>query len=245
MVFFDPPYFLQLPKKRILRWKVKTVVEGVGDEWDHFSSFEDYDSLIERVLSQVKRIMKPNATIWCIGTYHNIFRIGNILQNLGFWILNDVIWLKSNPMPNWLGVRFTNGTETLIWAVKDKSIKDYTFNRAMARRYSQGKLAINLWKLPLCAGRERLKKPSGKKLHSAQKPQALLERIIAISTQPGDLVFDPMAGTGTTGAIARRLGRHYLLIEKEPEYVEAARLRLKGIEGPHPCLNKGTHLSLA
>jgi len=134
MVFIDPPYFLQLPKKELRRWKVKTIVEGVNDDWDKFSSFEEYDNFIKNLLIEVKRVMKPNGTIWVIGTYHNIFRVGKIMQDLGFWILNDVIWVKTNPMPNWLGVRFTNATETLIWAIKDKNSKKYTFNKDYAKK---------------------------------------------------------------------------------------------------------------
>jgi len=135
MVFIDPPYFLQLPKKKLKRWKVKTIVEGVNDNWDKFSSFQEYDNFITLLLTEVKRVMKPTATIWVISTYHSIFRIGKIMQDLGFWILNDVIWVKTNPMPNWLGVRFTNATETLIWAVKDKSVKKYTFNKEYAKSF--------------------------------------------------------------------------------------------------------------
>jgi len=148
MVFIDPPYFLQLPNKELKRWKVKTVVEGVNDDWDKFSSFQEYDEFIEKLLKEVKRIMKQNATIWIISTYHSIFRIGKIMQDLGFWILNDVIWVKTNPMPNWLGVRFTNATETLIWAVKDKNVKRYTFNREYAKLFGIGKVGANVWVLP-------------------------------------------------------------------------------------------------
>jgi len=228
MVFLDPPYFLQLPPKRLLRWTVKTVVEGVDEDWDKFESFEDYDRFIATVLRELKRLMKPSATIWVIGTYHNIHRIGKIMQDLGFWILNDVIWVKTNAMPNWLNVRFTNATETLIWAVKDKSAKGYTFHADIARRFSPDrfKLAINVWELPICSGEERLKDGQGKKLHPTQKPEALLERVILVSTNEGDIVFDPMAGTGTTGVVALRHRRHFILIEKERKYVDASFQRL-------------------
>ena len=230
MVFFDPPYFLQLPPKRLIRWKVRTLVEGVNDEWDKFTSFEEYDSFLRRTLQAIRRVMKPNATIWAIGTYHNIFRIGTILQNLGFWILNDVIWVKANPMPNWLNVRFTNATETLIWAVKERTARKYTYNVTAAKGFENGKIALNVWRIPLCRGTERLKDETGKKLHSTQKPEALLERIILVSTKPGDIILDPMAGTGTTGYVAKKLGRHFIMIEKVERYVKAAEKRLEGIQ---------------
>jgi DNA modification methylase len=226
MVFVDPPYFLQLPPKTLLRWNVKTVVEGVNDNWDKFTSFEEYDNFIRDLLLGVKRIMKPNATIWCIGTYHNIFRIGKIMQDLGFWILNDIIWLKTNPMPNWLGVRFTNATETLIWAVKDRKVKKYTFNKEAARKFGyDGKIGFNVWIVPLCTGKERLKDERGRKLHSTQKPEALLERVILTSTKEGDVVFDPVAGTGTTGFVARKLRRHFVMIEINDRYIKAMQKR--------------------
>ncbi len=230
MVFFDPPYFLQLPdKKRLIRWEVKTEVESPEEYWDKFSSLQEYDDFITSSLAEIRRLMKPNATIWAIGTYHNILRIGKIMQDLGFWILNDVIWFKSNPMPNWLGVRFTNSTETLIWAVRDKNSKKYTFNREVAKIYCfkdwGKKLAYNVWRIPICAGKERLKNENGKRLHPTQKPVELLERIILISTKPNDIVLDPMAGTGTTGVVAKMHGRNFIMIEKEEKYIEAMRRR--------------------
>jgi len=236
MVFFDPPYFLQLPKeKKLIRWYVRTEVSSPEEYWDEFESWDEYDDFITKVLREVRRLMKPNATIWAIGTYHNIFRIGKIMQDLGFWILNDVIWFKRNPMPNWLNVRLTNATEILIWAVRDKGVKDYTYNREYARNYSMedfnSKIALNVWRIPICMGEERLKDERGKRLHPTQKPEALLERIIQISTKPGDLILDPMAGTGTTGVVAKRLGRHFIMIEKEEKYVKAMVERLKKIEG--------------
>lgn len=220
MVFIDPPYFLQLPKKELRRWKVKTIVEGVDDDWDKFSSFEEYDNFIKDLLIEVKRVMKPNATIWVIGTYHNIYRIGKIMQDLGYWILNDVIWVKTNPMPNWLGVRFTNSTETLIWAVKDKSVKKYTFNKEYARKFGIGRIGANVWLLPICQGEERIRDESGKKLHSTQKPIELLKRVILTSTKEGDIILDPLAGTGTTGYVARALKRDFVMIEVNLKYVE-------------------------
>jgi DNA modification methylase len=220
MVFIDPPYFLQLSKKELKRWGNRSSVDGVNDEWDRFESFEEYDAFIEGILKEVKRLMKPNATIWVIGTYHNIFRIGKIMQDLNYWILNDVIWVKTNPMPNWLGVRFTNATETLIWAVKDKNAKKYTFNKDYAKKFGIGKVGANVWVLPICSGRERLKDESGQKIHSTQKPAELLKRVILTSTKEGDLILDPMAGVGTTGYVAKALNRKFVMIEKNPRYVE-------------------------
>ncbi|MCX7702646.1 MAG: site-specific DNA-methyltransferase [Planctomycetota bacterium] len=227
MVFIDPPYFLQLPNKELKRWKVKTVVEGVDDTWDKFPSFQEYDNFVERLLREVKRVMKPNATLWVIATYHSIFRIGKIMQDLGYWILNDVIWVKSNPMPNWLGVRFTNATETLIWAVRDRNAKKYTFNREYAKSVGIGKVGANVWVLPLCWGKERLKDENGKKLHSTQKPIELLKRVLLTSTKEGDLVLDPVAGTGTTGYVAQALKRDFIMIEINPKYANAIIHRFK------------------
>jgi len=227
MVFIDPPYFLQLPKKELRRWKVKTIVEGVEDDWDKFPSFEEYDKFIQNLLVQVKRVMKPNATVWVIGTYHNIFRVGKIMQDLGFWILNDVIWVKTNPMPNWLGVRFTNATETLIWAVKDKNSKKYTFNKEYAKQFGIGKIGANVWVLPICNGEERLKDEKGKKVHSTQKPIELLKRVILTSTKEGDLILDPVAGVGTTGYVAKALNRNFVMIEINPKYVEWIKKRFE------------------
>jgi DNA modification methylase len=227
MVFIDPPYFLQLSKKELKRWSVKTTVNGVLDEWDKFSSFEEYDRFIENLLLEVKRVMKSNATLWVIGTYHNIFRVGKVMQDLGFWILNDVLWVKTNPMPNWLGVRFTNATETLIWAVKDKSVKKYTFNREYAKRFGIGKIGVNVWVLPICGKSERLLDEKGQKLHSTQKPIELLKRVILTSTKEGDLILDPMAGTGTTGYVAKALRRNFVMIEVNPKYVQGIEERFK------------------
>jgi len=227
MVFIDPPYFLQLPKKELRRWTVKTVVEGVDDDWDKFPSFEEYDNFIKNLLIEVKRIIKPNGTIWVIGTYHNIFRIGKIMQDFGFWILNDVIWVKTNPMPNWLSVRFTNATETLIWAVKDKNSKKYTFNKEYAKQFGIGKVGANVWVLPICSGEERLKNEKGKKVHSTQKPIELLKRIILTSTKEGDLILDPVAGVGTTGYVAKALNRNFVMIEINPRYVEWIKKRFE------------------
>jgi len=227
MVFMDPPYFLQLPQKELRRWTVKTVVNGVDDDWDKFESFQEYDEFIESILSELKKIIKPNGTIWVIATYHSIFRIGKVMQDLGYWILNDVHWVKTNPMPNWLGVRFTNATETLIWAVKDKRAKKYTFNKEFAREFGIGKVGANVWVLPICSGRERLKGDDGEKLHSTQKPVELLRRVILTSTQEGDLILDPVAGVGTTGYVAKALNRNFILVEINPKYVKGIEKRFE------------------
>ena len=225
LVFLDPPYYLQLPQKQLKRWNVKTSVDAVDDEWDKFESFEDYDKFIESVLIETKRIMKPNAALWIISTYHSIFRIGSILQDLDYWLLSNVIWLKSNPMPNWLGVRFTNATETLIWAVKEKDVKKYTFDKDAAKKYGIGKVGANVWSIPLCTGKERMKDKDGKKLHSTQKPIELLKRVILTTTKENDIILDPMAGLGTTGYVAQALDRNFIMIEKEDKYIQGIKRR--------------------
>jgi DNA modification methylase len=235
MIFMDPPYFLQLPNKKLRRWTVKTEVDAVNDDWDKFGSFEEYDNFIKNILIELKRVMKSNATIWVIGTYHSIFRIGKIMQDLGFWILNDVHWVKTNPMPNWLGVRFTNATETLIWAVKDKKVKKYTFNKEWAKKFGIGKVRANVWVLPICNGKERLKDENGKKLHSTQKPIELLKRVILTSTKDGDVVLDPVSGVGTTGYVAKALNRNFIMIEINSKYVEGIKKRFQ--EPPNINLN--------
>ncbi len=231
MVFIDQPYFLQIPKGRKLkRWEVKTDVNGVEEAWDTFEDFQAYDSFVEEVLERVKRVMKESATLWVIGTYHNIHRWGKIMQDMGFWILNDVIWLKTNPMPNWLGVRFTNATETLIWAVKNKSVKKYIFNKEYAKAFGIGKVYENVWRIPICTGEERLRDEQGQKVHPTQKPVELLKCIILVSANEGDLILDPMAGVGTTGYTASLLGRRWTMIEREEKYVGWAVKRLNSEE---------------
>ena len=225
-VFIDPPYFLQLSSKKLRRWNNKTAVDGVNDTWDKFNSFEEYDLFIKHLLLEVKRVMKDNATIWVIATYHSIFRIGKIMQDLCFWILNDIIWVKTNPMPNWLGVRFTNATETFIWAVKDKKAKKYTFNKNYAYEFGLGKTGSNVWQMPICLGKERLKDKNGKKIHTTQKPIELLKRVILTSTKEGDIILDPMAGVGTTGYVANALNRNFVMIEINSKYVQAIEKRL-------------------
>lgn len=235
MVFIDPPYFMQIPNKELPRWGSNKKVSRRTESWDEFSSFVEYDSFMESLLRAVQRVMKPSATIWVIGTYHNIHRVGALMQNLGFWLLNDVIWLKNNPMPNWLRVRFTNATETLIWAVKDKNAR-YTFHHEVACRFAlqPNSLALNVWRLPICSGSERLRDAQGNTLHPTQKPEALLERVILVSTNEGDVVLDPMAGTGTTGVVAARHKRHFILIEKERKYAEACAARIQSLYAHTP-----------
>ena len=222
VVFADPPYNLQLAQEL---WRPnQTLVDAVDDDWDRFSSFAEYDDFTRRWLSECRRVLKPTGTLWVIGTYHNIYRVGTILQDLGFWILNDVTWLKLNPMPNFRGVRFTNAHETLLWAQKEHGAK-YTFNYQAMKALNDGLQMRSDWQLPICAGKERIK-VNGQKAHPTQKPEALLYRVLLSSTQAGDLVLDPFFGTGTTGAVARRLQRHFIGIEKNPFYAQIARERI-------------------
>jgi len=229
MVFVDPPYNMQLQNE--LYRPNNTKVDAVDDEWDQFSNFEHYDDFTKAWVKEVKRVMKKNATLWVIGSYHNIFRVGTILQDLGFWILNDVIWVKSNPMPNFRGVRFTNATETLIWAVKDKNVKNYTFNYEDMKKHNNGKQMRNDWYFGICNGIERLRDESGEKVHSTQKPLALLERIVLASTRKGNLILDPFAGTCTTGVAAYKHDRRFTMIEKDEHYANWGLKRFKNI---HP-----------
>ncbi|MDQ2079606.1 site-specific DNA-methyltransferase [Xanthobacteraceae bacterium Astr-EGSB] len=235
LVFADPPYNLQLQGD--LRRPDDSRVDAVDDDWDKFSSFSAYDDFTRAWLLSCRRVMKPNATLWVIGSYHNIFRVGSILQDLGFWILNDVIWRKSNPMPNFRGRRFTNAHETLIWASREPGGKGYTFNYEALKAGNEDVQVRSDWTLPLCTGEERLKGADNKKLHPTQKPEALLARVILSSSRPGDLVVDPFCGTGTTGAVARRLGRRFFGTERDSSYADAARQRIAAIEPlPEPSL---------
>ena len=213
LVFADPPYNLQL--QRDLKRPDDSKVDAVDDDWDQFASFAAYDEFTRAWLSACKRVLKPSGTLWVIGSYHNIFRVGSILQDLGFWILNDVVWRKSNPMPNFRGRRFTNAHETMIWATRDQGAR-YTFNYEALKAGNEDIQVRSDWTLPLCTGEERLKGHDGKKLHPTQKPQALLARVILSSSRPDDLVLDPFNGTGTTGAVAKHLGRRYIGIERDP-----------------------------
>ncbi len=228
LVFADPPYNLQLGAGALLRPDQSTV-DAVDDDWDQFASFEAYDTFTRAWLSACRRVMKPTATLWVIGSYHNIFRVGSALQDLGFWILNDIVWRKANPMPNFRGKRFTNAHETLIWASRSEQ-KGYTFHYEALKGGNDDVQMRSDWFIPLCTGDERLKGEDGRKLHPTQKPEALLARTILSSSNPGDVVLDPFFGTGTTGAVAKRLGRHFIGIEQEPAYAAAARERIAGIE---------------
>jgi len=235
LIFADPPYNLQLQGD--LRRPDHSQVDAVDDDWDKFASFEAYDAFTRAWLLAARRVLKPNGTLWVIGSYHNIFRVGAILQDLGFWILNDVIWRKSNPMPNFRGRRFTNAHETLIWAARDANAKGYTFNYEALKAGNEDLQVRSDWTLPLCTGDERLKDASGKKVHPTQKPEALLARVLLSASQPDDLVLDPFSGTGTTGAVAKRLGRRFIGIERDPSYAAAAIARIDAIEPlPQPTL---------
>jgi modification methylase len=226
-VFADPPYNLQL--RGDLRRPDDSSVDAVDDAWDKFESFEAYDAFTRAWLLACRRAMKPTATLWVIGSYHNIFRVGATLQDLGFWILNDVVWRKSNPMPNFRGRRFTNAHETLIWAARDEAAKKYTFNYEALKAGNEDVQVRSDWTIPLCTGEERLKGNDGRKLHPTQKPEALLARVLLASTRPGDTVLDPFFGTGTSGAVAKRLGRRFIGIERDKDYAAAAARRIDAI----------------
>ena len=223
LVFADPPYNLQIGKK--LKRPDDSKVNGVNDKWDQFKSFDDYDNFCKEWLTECKRVLKDNGSIWVIGTYHNIFRLGYHMQNKGYWMLNDVIWRKNNPMPNFRGTRFTNAHETLIWASKNKNSK-YTFNYQSLKCLNDDLQMRSDWTLPICNGSERIKR-NGKKVHSAQKPESLLHRILLASTNKGDFVFDPFLGTGTTAVVAKKLGRNYFGVEKEKKYFQTSKQRLE------------------
>jgi modification methylase len=228
LVFADPPYNLQL--ENALSRPDQSRVDAVDDDWDKFASFGDYDSFTREWLSAARRLMKPEATIFVIGSYHNIFRVGAIMQDLGFWILNDIVWRKANPMPNFRGRRFTNAHETLIWAARSAEAKGYTFNYEALKAGNEDCQVRSDWFLPICTGAERLKDNAGRKTHPTQKPESLLSRILVSTTRPGDLVLDPFFGTGTTGAAAKRLGRSFLGIEREEPYIRAAEERIAAVE---------------
>ena len=227
VIFADPPYNLQLSNE-LLRPN-HSRVDGVVEAWDKFSSFAAYDEFTLQWLSAAKRILKKTGAIWLIGSYHNIFRVGAILQDLDFWILNDIMWRKTNPMPNFRGRRFTNAHETLIWAARDPGVTNYTFNYDAMKALNEGLQMRSDWLLPICSGEERLKDEAGDKAHPTQKPEALLHRVILASTKQGDVILDPFFGTGTTGAVAKRLGRHFIGIEREHEYASKAIARISKI----------------
>ncbi|MGB1875521.1 MAG: site-specific DNA-methyltransferase [Rhodospirillaceae bacterium] len=224
LVFADPPYNLQLGGD--LARPDNSRVDGVDDAWDQFDNFKAYDEFSRGWLTAARRVLKDTGSLWVIGSYHNIFRVGATLQDIGFWMLNDVIWRKTNPMPNFRGTRFTNAHETLIWCSKSR----YTFNYDAMKNLNEGLQMRSDWSLPLCTGSERLKGKEGAKLHPTQKPESLLYRIILAATKPGDVVLDPFFGTGTTGAVAKQMGRTYIGIERDETYITGARERLKGLK---------------
>ncbi|MFT6659350.1 site-specific DNA-methyltransferase [Maritalea sp.] len=227
LVFADPPYFLQLEKG--LTRPDQSNVDGVHNDWDKFNDYAHYDKFTRDWMSAAKRILKPNGAMWVIGSYHNIFRVGSILQDLGFWMMNDIIWRKSNPMPNFRGTRFTNAHETLIWATRDQSSKP-TFNYDALKQANDDTQMRSDWLFPICTGNERLKDQNDDKVHPTQKPESLLYRILMATTKPGDIVVDPFFGTGTTGAVAKKLGRHFIGCERESDYINAALKRIASIK---------------
>ncbi len=226
LIFADPPYNLQL--KGDLHRPDSSKVDAVDDHWDQFDSFAVYDKFTREWLAAAKRLLKPNGAIWVIGSYHNIFRVGAEMQNAGLWILNDVVWRKSNPMPNFRGMRLTNAHETMIWASKSENSK-YTFNYEALKALNEGIQMRSDWVLPICNGHERLKDANGNKAHPTQKPESLLHRVLVGSTNPGDVVLDPFFGTGTTGAVAKKLGRDFIGIEREEAYRQVARRRIENV----------------
>ncbi|MEM7343707.1 MAG: site-specific DNA-methyltransferase [Chloroflexota bacterium] len=226
LIFADPPYNLQLQQEL---WRPnQTKVDAVNDKWDQFGSFADYDQFTYRWLTACRRVLKDTGAIWVIGSYHNIYRVGAILMNLDYWILNDVVWVKTQPMPNFRGVRFTNAHETLLWAQKHKGNK-YTFNYQAMKALNDDRQMRSDWEIPLCTGHERLR-VDGVKVHTTQKPEALLYRVIQSTSNPGDVILDPFFGTGTTGAVAKKLHRHWIGIERETAYVKAAQQRIDEID---------------
>jgi modification methylase len=246
LIFSDPPFNLQL--KQELRRPDGSLVDQVGDEWDQIGSIQDYFEFTLAWLFQAKRILKDNGTIWVMGSYHNIYAVGYALQSQGWWILNEVAWLKLNPTPHMRGVRFCNAHEDLIWAKKSEKAKNVTFHYREMKSINGGKQMRSdwtldgdedIWKLPICQGKERLKNSDGEKLHMTQKPESLLERVIRATSNPGDIVLDPFFGTGTTGAVAKRLGRNWIGIEADESYVPYAQERIDNVEVDEEFLDEG------
>jgi modification methylase len=232
LVFADPPYNLQLGGE--LTRPDQSKVDAVDDDWDQFESFAAYDAFTREWLNECKRVLKDDGAIWVIGSYHNIFRLGVAIQDLGFWVMNDVIWRKSNPMPNFKGTRFTNAHETMIWATKSRQQKRYTFNYDALKAFNDDTQMRSDWSLALCTGEERLKAEDGHKAHPTQKPESLLYRIILSTTEPGHTILDPFFGTGTTGAVAKKLGRHFIGIERDAGYVHLAKARIESTRQASP-----------
>lgn len=227
-VFADSPYNLQLGSKTLYRPEDQTAARAVRDSWDSFESNAEYDEFSRAWMAECKRVLKPDGAMWIIGSYHNIFRLGSIMQDLGFWILNDVVWVKTNPMPNFRGTRFTNAHETLIWATPTKTGK-YTFNYETMKKLNGGKQMRSDWDINICLGEERIKGEDGKSLHNTQKPMDLLRRVILASTKPGDIILDPFMGSGTTAAAAKELGRNFIGFEKDESYIKGALERVEKI----------------
>jgi modification methylase len=232
LVFADPPYNLQLGGDLLRPNNSK--VDAVDDHWDQFASFEAYDAFTRAWLTECRRVLKDDGSLWVIGSYHNIFRVGATLQDLGFWILNDVIWRKTNPMPNFKGTRFTNAHETLIWAAKGRGPKRYTFNYDAMKMANDELQMRSDWSLALCTGEERIKNADGHKAHPTQKPESLLHRVVLASSKPGDVILDPFFGVGTTGAAAKRLGRRFIGIEREDDYIALAKARIAKVTPASP-----------
>ncbi|MDD2869365.1 site-specific DNA-methyltransferase [Neomegalonema sp.] len=237
LIFADPPYNLQLRGE--LRRPDDSRVDAVTDDWDRFDSFGAYDRFTRDWLAAARRLLKDDGALWVIGSYHNIFRVGAILQDLGYWVMNDIIWRKSNPMPNFKGRRFTNAHETLLWCVKSENQKSYQFNYEAMKSLNEDLQMRSDWLIPICAGEERLKNEEGDKAHPTQKPEALLRRVLLATTEPGDVVLDPFFGSGTTGAAARRLGRRFIGLEREPDYIRLARARIDAIQPYDPGVVRG------
>jgi modification methylase len=227
LVFADPPYNLQLGGD--LHRPDNSKVDAVDDDWDRFDSFETYDTFTKAWLTECRRVLKDDGALWVIGSYHNIFRVGATLQDLGYWILNDVVWRKTNPMPNFKGTRFSNATETLIWAARSKGQRRYTFNYDALKTANDDLQMRSDWLIPLCTGEERVKNDAGEKAHPTQKPEALLHRVLLASTKPGDVVLDPFFGVGTTGAAAKRMGRKFIGIERDETYAALAKKRIEQV----------------
>ena len=227
LIFSDPPYNLQL-QKTLYRNNGKKF-DGVSDDWDKFNSFEEYDSFCYQWLKECKRVLKDNASIWVIGSFQNIFRVGKTIQDLGYWILNDILWIKTNPVPNFKGTRFNNAHETLIWASKNKNSR-YTFHYKSMKIFNDDKQMRSNWEIPLCSGNERIKDKNGEKVHSTQKPAELLYRVILSTSNINDVILDPFMGSGTTGAVAKRLQRNFIGIEREEKYIKVANDRIKKVK---------------
>lgn len=231
LIFADPPYYLQLPKGKRLKRTDGSEIIPVDNEWDQFKNYDEYDEFTQKWLTQCQRVLKPTGTFWVIGMYHNIFRVGKIMQDMGFWFLNDIIWVKIGALPNLNGRRFTNNHETLLWAVKNKNCKNYTFSYEFLKEMNNGKRMKDTdWLFSICRGTERLRDKNGIKSHPTQKPLKLIQQVVLSASKKGELILDPFIGSGTIAVVANALGRNWIGIEKEKQYVELANKRLKNYE---------------